>query len=245
MFKVLLGSECILFFNIKLTGKFLFVLSLAFTISGCSPLNDKLNSATKTANVALDEKPEILDISAVVIWDGNQTLGGNWISHPDVESPKRVLIKNISNGKSIVGAIFQQTKKINPGPAFISSDAAKALDIVKNEQTKVQIIAVKAVQSTSPTPEIAKPDKVNVSALETKLSKPFIQVGIFGVQNNANSTRDQMLQLNLPVNIFDFEIKGKSYWRVVAGPATTADSRKNMLKSIKSAGFTDAYYVSN
>ena len=88
-------------------------------------------------------------------------------------------------------------------------------------------------------------NKVSISSLETKLSKSFIQVGIFGVENNANKTRDQMLQLNLPVNIFDFQIKGKPYWRVVAGPASTADSRKKMLKSIKSAGFTDAYYVSN
>ena len=234
-----------MFLSEKLIVKFLLFLIFFITITGCSPLSNKSNSAKNTANITFDEKPEILDISAAVIWDGEQTLGGNWISHPDVESPKRVLIKNISNGKSIVGAIFQQTKKINPGSAFISSDAAKALDIVKNEQTKVQIIAVKAVQSNSPTPEIAKPDKVNVSALETKLSKPFIQVGIFGVQKNANSTRDQMLQLNLPVNIFDFQIKGKPYWRVVAGPASTADSRKDMLKSIKSAGFTDAYYVNN
>ena len=54
-----------------------------------------------------------------------------------------------------------------------------------------------------------------------------------------------MSKLNLPVNILDFQIKGKPYWRVVAGPASTSDSRKNMLKDIKSAGFTDAYYVSN
>ena len=234
-----------MFFSIKLIGKFLFVLSFVSTISGCSPLINKSNSAKKTGNITLDEKPEILNISANVIWDGDQTLGGNWISHPDVETPERVLIKNISNGKSIIGAIFQQTKKMNSGSAIISSDAAKALDIVQNEQTKVQITAVRATQGASPTPDITEPNKVSVSSLETKLSKSFIQVGIFGVQNNANKTRDQMLQLNLPVNIFDFQIKGKPYWRVVAGPASTTDSRKNMLKSIKSAGFKDAYYVSN
>ena len=234
-----------MFFSIKLIGKFLFVLSFVLTITGCSPLNGKINSAKKAANVALDEKPEILNISATVMWDGNQTLGGNWISHPDVETPERVLIKNISNGKSIVGAIFQQTKKMNPGSAFISSDAAKALDISQNEQTKVQVTAVRALEGASPTPEITKPKNVSVVSLETKLTKSFVQVGIFGVQNNAKKTRDQMLQLNIPVNIFDFQIKGKPYWRVVAGPASTADNRKDMLKSIKSAGFTDAYYVSN
>ena len=221
-----------MFFSIKLIGKFLFVLSFVFTIAGCSPLTNKSNSAKKTGNISLDEKPEILDISAAVIWDGNQTLGGNWISHPDVETPERVLIKNISNGKSIVGAVFQQTKKMKTGPALLSSDAAKALDIAQNEQTKVQIVAVRVSESTAPIKIIAEPITTSNASLETKPSKPFIQVGIFGVQNNANKTKDQMLKLNLPVNIFNFQIKGKPYWRVVAGPASTSDSRKNITKFI-------------
>ena len=104
----------------------MFVLSFIFTIAGCGTLTNKSNSAKKTGNVTLDEKPEILDIKAAVIWDGDQTLGGNWLSHPNVQIPERVLIKNVSNGKSIVGAIFQQKKKMNPGSAIISSDAAKA-----------------------------------------------------------------------------------------------------------------------
>lgn len=231
--------------SVRLIAKFLLVLSFVSTIVGCNPLTNKSKSTKNTSNITLDEKPEILDLSASVIWDGEQTLGGNWISHPDVDSPERVLIKNISNGKSIVGAIFQQTKKMKTGPAVISSDAAKALNIAQNDQTKVQIIAVRAAERTSITPTIAKPNKSDSASIETKLSKPFIQVGIFGVENNANKTKDQMLQLDLPVNILDFQIKGKPYWRVVAGPASSSDSRRSMLKTIKSAGFTDAYFISN
>ena len=234
-----------MFFNIKLIGKFLLALSFVITIAGCSPLINKSNSAKNTENVTLDEKPEILDISSSVIWDGDQTLGGNWISHPDVASPDRVLIKNISNGKSVVGAVFQQTKRMKTGSALISSDAAKALDIVQNEKTKVQIVAVRAPESSDPPKISSETNKANEASLEIITSKPFIQVGIFGVQNNAKKTKDQMLNLNLPVNILDFQIKEKPYWRVVVGPASTSDSRKNMLKAIKSAGFTDAYYVSN
>ena len=234
-----------MFFSIKLIGKFLLTLSFVITIAGCSPLINKSNSAKNTENVTLDEKPEILDISAFVIWDGDQTLGGNWISHPDTTNPERVLIKNISNGKSIVGAVFQQTKKTKTGSALISSDAAKALDIAQNEKTKVQIVAVRAPESSDPPRVISESKKANNAPLEIIASKPFIQVGIFGVQNNAKKTKDQMLNLNLPVNILDFQIKEKPYWRVVVGPASTSDSRKNMLKAIKSAGFTDAYYVSN
>ena len=234
-----------MFFSIKLIGKFCLILGFVITIAGCSPLIKKSNSANNTTNVKLDEKPEILDISASVIWDGDQTLGGNWISHPDVASPERVLIKNISNGKSIVGAVFQQTKRMKTGSALISSDAAKALGIAQNEKTKVQIVAVRAPEGTETTKIIAETNTTKSTPLETKLSKPFIQVGIFGVQNNANKTRDRMLKLNVPVNLYNFQIKGKPYWRVVAGPASTSDSRKNMLKDIKSAGFPDAYYVSN
>ena len=237
--------ECILLLSVRLIAKFLLVLSFVSTIVGCNPLTNKSKSTNNTSNITLDEKPEILDLSASVIWDGEQTLGGNWISHPDVDSPERDLIKNISNGKSIVGAIFQQIKKMKTGPAVISSDAAKALNIAQNDQTKVQIIAVRAAERTSITPTIAKPNKSDSASIETKLSKPFIQVGIFGVENNANKTKDQMLQLDLPVNILDFQIKGKPYWRVVAGPASSSDSRRSMLKTIKSAGFTDAYFISN
>lgn len=231
--------------SVRLIAKFLLVLSFVSTIVGCNPLTNKSKSTKNTSNITLDEKPEILDLSASVIWDGEQTLGGNWISHPDVDSPERVLIKNISNGKSIVGAIFQQTKKMKTGPAVISSDAAKALNIAQNDQTKVQIVAVRAAERTSITPTIAEPNKSDSASIGTKLSKPFIQVGIFGVENNANKTKDQMLKLNLPVNILDFQIKGKPYWRVVAGPASSSDSRRSMLKTIKSAGFTDAYFISN
>ena len=231
--------------SVRLIAKFLLVLSFVSTIVGCNPLTNKSKSTKNTSNITLDEKPEILDLSASVIWDGEQTLGGNWISHPDVDSPERVLIKNISNGKSIVGAIFQQTKKMKTGHAVISSDAARALNIAQNDQTKVQIVAVRAAERTSITSTIAEPNKSDSASIETKLSKPFIQVGIFGVENNANKTKDQMLKLNLPVNILDFQIKGKPYWRVVAGPASSSDSRRSMLKTIKSAGFTDAYFISN
>ena len=231
--------------SVRSIGKFLLLFSLVNGIIGCNPLTNKAKSTKNTANLTLDEKPEILDISTSVIWDGEQTLGGNWISHPNVDSPGRVLIKNNSNDKSIVGAIFQQTKKMETETAVISSDAARALGISKNNQTKVQIIAVRVNEGTSPTLKIASSDTANNAVIETKLSKPFIQVGIFGVQNNANKAKEQMAQLNLPVNIFDFQIKGKPYWRVVAGPADTSDSRNNMLKLINSAGFKDAFFVSN
>ena len=186
-----------------------------------------------------------MDISASVIWDGSQTLGGNWVSHPNIKSPERVLIKNTTNGKSVVGAIFQQTKNLNEELATVSSDAAKALGVSKNKETKLQIVAVKVIENSKDNAGGTSTSVEKKPTSNVNLTKPFIQVGIFGVENNAIKTRDQMAKLGLPINTFDFKIKEKTYWRVVAGPATTLENKDNMLNTIKSAGFTDAFFVSN
>ena len=223
----------------------LVVLIFVNAATGCNPFINKTKSSSINTEIKLDEKPEILDISVSVIWDGSRTLGGNWVSHPDINNPEKVLITNTYNGKSVVGAVFQQTKSPNKRLANISSDAAKALSITKNDETALQIVAIKVIENSK---ENSNSTSITVEKKPTssaRLTKPFIQVGIFGVENNALKTGDQMSKLGIPVNTFDFKIKGKTYWRVVAGPASTLDNLENMLKTIKSTGFTDAYFVSN
>ena len=187
--------------SVRSFGKFLILFSLVSTIVGCSPLTNKAKSTTNTANLTLDEKPEILDISASVIWDGEQTLGGNWISHPNVDSPERVLIKNISNGKSIVGAIFQQTKKMETETAVISSDAARALGISKNNQTKVQIIAVRVAEGTPPTLDVPSPNAANTqfSLLQHVDTHPAFNPDSCGTETELffNHTRQQLKNIKI------------------------------------------------
>ena len=234
-----------MFFNFKSLGKVIFLITFASTVISCGSFNNKARSSNNKAEINFHEKPKILDISATVIWDGSQTLGGNWVSHPNIKSPERVLIKNTTNGKSVVGAVFQQTKNLNKGLSGISFDAAKALGISKNTETKLQIIAIKVIENSKDNADYTSKSLEKNLTSNAKLTKPFIQIGIFGVENNAVKTGNQMSKLGLPINTFDFKIKGKTYWRVVAGPATTLENKNNMLNTIKSAGFTDAYFVSN
>ena len=234
-----------MFFNIKSFGKVIFLITFASTVISCGSFNNEARLSNNTAEINFHEKPKILDIAAIVIWDGSQTLGGNWVSHPNIKSPERVLIKNTTNGKSVVGAVFQQTKNFNNGLAAISSNAANALSISKNKETEIHIVAVRETESTEAARKTIKASRTEITANEIKIEKSFIQVGIFGIQDNATKTRDRLSQLDLPINTFEFEIKGKSYWRVVAGPASTSQSKQNMLTKIQSAGFTDAYFVKN
>ena len=234
-----------MYFYFKSFGKAIFLIILASTVISCGSFSNKVRLSNSEAEINFHEKPKILDISATVIWDGSQTLGGNWVSHPNIKSPERVLIKNTTNGKSVVGAVFQQTKNPNEGLAAISSDAAKALNISKNDETKLQLVAIKMIENSKDTANGTSTSVEKKPTSNVNLTKPFIQVGIFGVENNAIKTRDQMAKLGLPINTFDFKIKEKTYWRVVAGPATTLENKDNMLNTIKSAGFTDAFFVSN
>ena len=234
-----------MFFNFKSFGKVIFLITFATTVISCGSFYNKARSSNNKAEISFHEKPKILDISATVIWDGSQTLGGNWVSHPNIKSPERVLIKNTNNGKSVVGAVFQQTKNVDKGLAAISSDAAKALSISKNDETKLQLVAIKIIENSKDTANGNSTSVEKKPTSNAELTKPFIQVGIFGVENNAVKTGDQMSKLGLQTNTFEFKINGKTYWRVVAGPATTLENKNNMLNTIKSTGFTDAYFVSN
>lgn len=79
----------------------------------------------------------------------------------------------------------------------------------------------------------------------SKLDRPFIQIGIFSVQANADRTATQMRSAGVIPIVKTFERDGKPFWRVVVGPAATASERSQLLKTIKGEGFTDAYAVTN
>lgn len=82
-------------------------------------------------------------------------------------------------------------------------------------------------------------------ATSSSLSKPFIQIGIFSVQANAERTAKQMRGAGIIPIVKTFERDGKPFWRVVVGPAGTSGERTQLLTKIKNEGFTDAYAVSN
>ena len=94
----------------------------------------------------------------------------------------------------------------------------------------------------SPTAVAAKPA---APATASSLLKPFVQIGIFSVEDNARRTADKMRAAGIIPTVYDQETKGKRFWRVVVGPVGTTSDRDEVLKTVKSLGFTDAYFVTN
>lgn len=236
------------------------------------------------------EAPDVFQVTEAGLWDGRPSLGGVWVAHPDVTEPERVIIRNPTNGKFVIGALFRKERS-NPGPRLqVSSDAASALNLVAGQPINLNVTALRR-EKTPEAPEspetmtpasLDAPDSVTATeldpvaasaaaAIETapveiaaaapeatapkplpkpaaktdSLSKPFLQIGIFSVEQNANNTAATMRSKGLIPTVKKQSSKGKTFWRVVVGPATTTAERAEILKTIKAAGFTDAYAVTS
>ncbi|SMX27900.1 Sporulation related domain protein [Pelagimonas phthalicica] len=103
--------------------------------------------------------------------------------------------------------------------------------------------ASKAIETASlaPTAAPAAPAAKPVSSL----SKPFIQIGIFSVEQNARNTATAMRQEGMVPTVKEQSSNGKKFWRVVVGPAQDKPELQALLKKIKGTGFTDAYAVTH
>ena len=236
------------------------------------------------------EAPEVFEVTEAGLWDGRPSLGGVWVAHPDVTEPERVLIRNASNDKFVVGALFRRERDI-PGPRLqISSDAADALSMLAGAPTQLEVVALRkesvpvevpfetdvieeapAIETASLDPlagveaaleaapiDVATPTAAPAPAptatpvatpvakpTPAGLSKPFLQIGIFSVEANANQTADIMRNAGIVPLVKKFERDSKPFWRVIVGPAQTSAERSELLAQIKKQGYTDAYAVSN
>jgi len=79
----------------------------------------------------------------------------------------------------------------------------------------------------------------------SSLAKPYIQIGIFSVEQNARNTATAMRQNGMVPTVRKQSAKGKTFWRVIVGPAANRSERAVLLRKIKGVGFDDAYPVTN
>ena len=118
------------------------------------------------------------------------------------------------------------------------ADAAATLDTLSAPVPPPAAPSVKA-----PAPSALKPATTKAAA--SKLDKPFLQIGIFSVEDNANRTVQMLASQGLVADAVSGESNGKSFWRVIVGPAASASERKTLLEKVKKTGFTDAYAVTH
>lgn len=111
-------------------------------------------------------------------------------------------------------------------------------DVAESTLDPVAETAAAALDATPATPAPAP-------AATSSLSKPFLQIGIFSIEENANNTATAMRQAGMVPTVLKQSSSGKTFWRVIVGPAQSRAEQNTLLAKIKNQGFTDAYAVSN
>ena len=105
--------------------------------------------------------------------------------------------------------------------------------------------AIEAAEAAETTPKPKPKPQPAAPAQTSSLSKPFIQIGIFSVEKNAQNTATAMRQNGMLPTVKKQSSQGKTFWRVIVGPAATKSERSALLTKIKGIGFEDAYPVTN
>ena len=205
------------------------------------------------------EAPEVFSVSDKGIWDGRPSFGGVWVSHADVQGPERVIIRNRKNSKFVIGALFHRANTASGAALQLSSDAAAALDVPAGVPALLEVTALRRAGDGQRRPveggEIAISDGGDavVMAPASELSprpespgtldKPYIQIGIFSVRQNADNSATAMRQNGMRPHVKEQSLKGKTYWRVIVGPAAGEADRVALLNKIREIGFEDAFKV--
>ena len=77
------------------------------------------------------------------------------------------------------------------------------------------------------------------------LEKPYVQIGIFSIEANATRTADRLRGNGIVPTVLEQESQGRTFWRVIVGPATSAEDRAAIRDQVRGMGFSDAYFVTN
>ena len=214
--------------------------------------------------------PEVTDPERVIIRNpknGKFVIGALFRMAREYAGPRLQLSSDAADALGILAgqptmvsvvALRRETVSVTPEPVAQTADAVPQPDMIEEEAVAAAAVAV-ATQvgtasqaATKPTstaaqarpkarPETAakpKPTKLG------KVAKPYVQLGIFGVEANAKNTAQSMRQRGIIPTIKKLEMNDKPFWRVIVGPATSQDELKTILDKVKKAGFADAYAVS-
>ncbi len=134
-----------------------------------------------------------------------------------------------------------------PGEDIAASAAAGEITATPLDDTGDRIAttaaAAIAAADVAPQPQAQPQPEVARTPAATDLERSYIQIGIFSVQENATNTGQALRNVGLEPTIYDQSSNGRQFWRVVVGPADSAQTRDAILENVRELGFEDAFFV--
>ena len=243
-----------LIFGAWLLGGYEDIGFLQKTLNGSFSANKQINYPVEYN----EEAPDVFRASEVAVWDGRSSLEGIWVTDPEIDIAERIIIQNGSTKKFVIGALFRRNMA-SPRPTLvISFEAAETLGISAGVPANLMVVALRKLsisentldQSGSTNGSASRKTKVSSSthtstrsastASPTKvvhfeLEKPFIQVGIFGVEQNAENTAEYMRHMGILPTIKIYKRNNRTFWLVLIGPASTAEEQMTLFQENKNS----------
>jgi len=172
---------------------------------------------------------------------------------PATEKTKEAAVKGAKDAKTKTAAATPTapaaTKSQKMDAKALAAAAAAAIDkaqIDKTTAAKAKGLASSAAQPAASATKAARqataPQAAQVVGVATQ--RPYVQIGIFSVEANAQKAAAQMTKAGLTAQVKPDQSQGKTFWRVIIGPAGTVAMRDAMSARVKALGYPDSYPVS-
>ncbi len=212
--------------------------------------------------------PEVADAERVIIrntGNGQSVVGGLFRREVDNPGPR---IQVSSEAAGALGMLAGQPMVLDvvalrreevvieaPEPELADPDAI-ATDGIESTSLDPLASAAAAIDEADGTEVIQPAGTVAAAAAPasapaqapattSSLDKPFIQIGIFSKEANAENTATSLRNIGIVPTVLAQESSGNKFWRVVVGPSNTTAERRQILAKVRELGFEDAYFVTN
>jgi len=174
------------------------------------------------------------------------------VKAPVVVEPAPVVVPDIAETVAAeTAAVIGTPETVEASPIEpavpIASIAAAAIEAATAKNPTASLPEAATASETAAVTPVARPAAapVQTGAPLSALAKPFIQIGIFSVESNADDTSDALRSAGIIPTTKTSQSNGKTYWRVLIGPIGSTSDHAALLTKIKDLGYTDAYAVTN
>ena len=139
-------------------------------------------------------------------------------------------------------ARFRDSLRNKPaGADEASPETAETAAVPEVETAPLDPVATAAAAAISE----AEAEPAARSESVTGIQNPFIQVGLFGQEDNASAVAANLRQAGIVPQIRGQKSGGKTLWRVFIGPITSAEDQDALLAQVRRLGYTDAFLAPN
>jgi rare lipoprotein A len=112
------------------------------------------------------------------------------------------------------------------------------------DQSRLDPVVVTAEAAINKATGQSSPAKAAAPAPASELKRAYVQIGIFSVEANAKTAAAQMKKAGMAAIVKPDTSQGKTFWRVIIGPAASVAARDALAAKVKNLGYPDAYPVS-